>query len=241
MLRFLRKERLQTIQNTGMMKYLAYAFGEILLVVIGILIALQINNWNEQRKLTAKERKLLKEMASNLSEDIMDFDYNIKGTKMRTRANEVMLQVLTEGLPMHDSLLHHFSNYVGSYQLTENTGAYDNLKSIGFDLVRDDELRQKITRLYSNRYEYLDNLEMEMGQPFQMNYLMPRYWENMSTETFWESARPNDLEALAANHEFRELLKFNIFYHGYMLHQYEAMREDAIELRDAIERYTGGA
>lgn len=43
-------------------KYLLYAIGEIVLVVIGILIALQVNNWNEQRKLKLKETSLLKSL-----------------------------------------------------------------------------------------------------------------------------------------------------------------------------------
>ena len=43
-------------------KYLLYAFGEIVLVVLGILIALQINNWNAGRNLKAEETKLLKSL-----------------------------------------------------------------------------------------------------------------------------------------------------------------------------------
>ncbi|MEZ4781044.1 MAG: DUF6090 family protein [Flavobacteriaceae bacterium] len=50
MIKFLRHFRKTLISENKMGKYFKYAIGEILLVVIGILIALQINNWNEQRK-----------------------------------------------------------------------------------------------------------------------------------------------------------------------------------------------
>ena len=50
MLRFLRRVRQRLLAENGFRKYLLYAIGEILLVVIGILIALQINNWNEEKK-----------------------------------------------------------------------------------------------------------------------------------------------------------------------------------------------
>ena len=50
-------------------KYLKYAFGEIILVVIGILIALQINNWNEARKNNRKEALLIKNIVEDLSSD----------------------------------------------------------------------------------------------------------------------------------------------------------------------------
>ena len=51
------------------MKYLRYAIGEIVLVVIGILIALQINNWNEQRKDRIIEKQILDEMLISLKSD----------------------------------------------------------------------------------------------------------------------------------------------------------------------------
>lgn len=234
MIRIFRNTRQRLLQNGATLKYLKYAIGEVLLVVIGILIALQINNWNENRKLQNKEITLLREMQSNLKEDLLDFDFNIKGTKMRLQSNEIVLRVLEDSLPLNDSLKTHFANFVGTFQLTENTGAFDNLKSIGFDLIRNDSLRACITRLYSNRYAYLDNIEMEMGQPFQLNNLMPAYWNNFTTETFWKSAQPNDLGALAKDNHFKELLRFNIFFQRYMLNQYQVLRNDAQLLGEAI-------
>ncbi len=50
MLKFFRKIRQKLIEEDNIRKYLLYAIGEIILVVIGILIALQVNNWNEKRK-----------------------------------------------------------------------------------------------------------------------------------------------------------------------------------------------
>tara|TARA_B100000497_G_scaffold111795_1_gene132133 strand:+ start:1368 stop:1607 length:240 start_codon:yes stop_codon:yes gene_type:complete len=58
-------------------KYLKYAIGEIVLVVIGILIALQINNWNEYQKERKSEKFILAEIRDNLTYDLNDFDSNI--------------------------------------------------------------------------------------------------------------------------------------------------------------------
>jgi len=55
MLKFFRTIRKKLIEEDNVRKYLLYAIGEILLVVIGILIALQVNNWNEERKLNLLE------------------------------------------------------------------------------------------------------------------------------------------------------------------------------------------
>ena len=69
MIKFFRKIRQKLLSENKFSKYLLYAIGEIILVVIGILIALQINNWNENRKLNDAKNKTLehikKEVLSN--------------------------------------------------------------------------------------------------------------------------------------------------------------------------------
>lgn len=236
MLRFFRKIRQSLLQSGQTAKYLKYAIGEIVLVVIGILIALQINNWNENRILERKELTLLREMQSNIQEDLQDIDFNLEGTAMRLNASEIVLRVMDEKLPYHDSLRPHFGQLIGSFQLTENTAAFDNLSSIGFDLVRNDSLRASITRLYSNRYAYLRNLEMEMQAPFLLDQLMPAYRERFTTEVFWESARPNDLQALYSDKPFREQLVFHIFIFKYMHRMYTDIKSEVESLRVQIGR-----
>ncbi len=61
--------------------YLVYAIGEVVLVVIGILIALQIDNWNESKNLHRTEMLLLKEMKSNLEDSIAEAQWNITYNK----------------------------------------------------------------------------------------------------------------------------------------------------------------
>jgi uncharacterized membrane protein YgaE (UPF0421/DUF939 family) len=60
MIKFFRKIRKRMLTENRFSKYLIYAIGEIVLVMIGILLALQINNWNEHRKDQIKEQVILK-------------------------------------------------------------------------------------------------------------------------------------------------------------------------------------
>ena len=69
MIKFFRKIRQQFLTENKFSKYLLYAIGEVILVVIGILIALQINNWNERKKERAQEQKYLTEIRKNLEAD----------------------------------------------------------------------------------------------------------------------------------------------------------------------------
>jgi len=68
MIKFFRKIRYDLMEKNKTGKYLKYAIGEIILVVIGILIALQINNWNEKRKNILNESQLVKNIVEDLIE-----------------------------------------------------------------------------------------------------------------------------------------------------------------------------
>ena len=71
MLHFFRKIRHDLIANSKSYKYFKYAIGEIVLVVLGILIALYINNWNEERKNEEKQLSLLANLKNDLDKDIL--------------------------------------------------------------------------------------------------------------------------------------------------------------------------
>ena len=68
MINFFRKIRKQLADDNKPLKYMRYAFGEILLVVIGILIALSINNWNETQKYNKEETTILENLHENLKQ-----------------------------------------------------------------------------------------------------------------------------------------------------------------------------
>ena len=78
MLRFFTKIRYKLAFENKPMKYFRYAIGEIILVVIGILIALQINNWNHERKDSILEEKYLKEINSDFRENKAQLERNFK-------------------------------------------------------------------------------------------------------------------------------------------------------------------
>ena len=82
MIKFFRKIRQNLLPENKFSKYLLYAIGEIVLVVIGILIALGINNWNENRKYKSIEKDLLNTITENLKLDSISFSKNLR--RLRT-------------------------------------------------------------------------------------------------------------------------------------------------------------
>jgi len=71
MIKFFRKIRYDLMAKNKTGKYLKYAIGEIILVVFGILIALQINNWNEKQKLNSKTQEYYVQLLDDLNKDVI--------------------------------------------------------------------------------------------------------------------------------------------------------------------------
>ena len=78
MIKFFRKIRQNLLMENKTGKYFKYAIGEIVLVVIGILIALQINNWNEDRKNQIEEKAILSKFKQDLKSDSIYYQVNLK-------------------------------------------------------------------------------------------------------------------------------------------------------------------
>ena len=91
------------------MKYMRYAIGEILLVVIGILIALSINNWNENRKDRIKEKSILINIRENLIiNDSLISDY-VKYHLKNNHSSQIIIKTITNNKPYSDTLDVHFN------------------------------------------------------------------------------------------------------------------------------------
>lgn len=237
MIKFFNKIKQELLSESKFNKYLIYAFGEIILIVIGILIALSINNANDSKNQRQKELTLLIEMRQNLQTDIKDLDFNIQGSAKRIQANEIILKALQERVPMHDSLKPYYGNIIGNFQLSSNTAAWENLKSVGLDLVSNDSIRNSISNLYTVKYTYLDNVTKGVDDGHQWNTLYPQFLDLINIEQFWVSAEPVSHVALMDNRKFQETLKMNLFIRNFMLKQYKTVHKDVNSLLDQIERH----
>ena len=160
--------------------YLKYAIGEIVLVVIGILIALQINNWNENRKDRANESVYLKEL-------LKDFEINLqKSIEVTSRIEEVIpsLSGLLEQSALEnptislDSINNAFKflNSMPAYSSTDR--AYNNLIGSGdFKLITNSDIKNAI----ADYYKYLDILKLVQNthEMQLVNAFQPYIMENL--------------------------------------------------------------
>jgi hypothetical protein len=147
MIKFFRKIRQQMLTENKFSKYLIYAFGEIILVVIGILIALQINNWNEERKIAANESYILNEILNNLKEDAQQIEYILRRRTTAQTSVENLIEILNTKPLDEKGIEQHIANFLTFERFYPLNNAFEMMKSNGL-VVKDNNLRTAISRYY---------------------------------------------------------------------------------------------
>jgi Family of unknown function (DUF6090) len=148
MIKFFRKIRYDLMGENKTGKYLKYAFGEIVLVVIGILIALSINNWNENRKAYAKSKNYLTEIYSDLQKDTIEFNKGIGVLNELIYDEEWVLNTANYTLKDVDRLWDCFSGWYMDYSINDRT--FQKIQNEGGSkLVGFDTLSEKINNYYT--------------------------------------------------------------------------------------------
>ena len=129
-------------------KYLKYAIGEIILVVIGILIALQINNWNEKRKAYANSKNYLSEIISDLQKDTLRFNDGIAGIDNFIKDEEWALNKEDYTYRDVNRLWDCFGGWVNDYEINNRT--FQKIQNEGSSkFVGFDALFEKINTYYT--------------------------------------------------------------------------------------------
>ena len=208
MIKFFRTIR-QNLLNQGKTgKYLKYAIGEIILVVIGILIALSINNWNEKRKNLIKE----KELVSNILTDLWIDDYRFKGNLEEGKAIKIVYNQLYElTIVENNEITISYPNLVR--RIPNFEPSMNKNYAIQSDKISNLEIKQQLL-LYDIELKGLEIAFMEFRDVIvdrMRNFLAEKGLYKL--ESLYKNAdeeldffNVNHLEAIARTNEFQQVL-----------------------------------
>jgi hypothetical protein len=163
MINFFRRIRKKLADDNKPLKYMRYAIGEIVLVVIGILIALSINNWNDYRKDRIEEKNLYKTLIRSLNNDLIDvrdksviLDSAISAQRIFITNNS--FESISSKYPFSE--IRDLIIRVGqtSKSFVPNISIYNKImQNNQIDLIQSDALQMQIMALYDRAYwEYKD-------------------------------------------------------------------------------------
>jgi hypothetical protein len=199
----------KTLINEGKLKsYLLYGLGEIILVVIGILIAVQLNNLNNKRIEKNEEIRIINSIKSDLEGNINEIqkaiDYNQNTIDEYRRIEKYVLNDLD-----YDKELDESFGYLKLWQSPYlKATTYNSIKSKGVDLISNQLLQAKISELYDIQLADLINDYDRSEWNFNQNVVNPFFVKHFrfNVEKSLTEASPNNFQELKRSDEFLNIL-----------------------------------
>ena len=238
MLRFFRYIRQTLLEQGKMKKYVLYALGEILLVMVGILLALQVSNWNEGRKLVQEELQLLSEIKTNLIQSRAEIDTTLTYNE-EYLASYVRLLSHVENQSSYDtSMDKDFGAIRGWASPYLSYTAYETMKSKGSDLIKNKNLRARISSIYDRDFAYLvqdwDRAEWRDTEAVVIPYFT-KHFKVFNTPTEIGSAKPNDYNTIMRDNEFSNVLHLLVYNRTWGNNMCERLIKQLTELISDID------
>jgi hypothetical protein len=240
MLKFFRKIRYDLMDRNKTGKYVKYAIGEVFLVVIGILIALQINNWNEARKETVREVKMLQDISNDIQKNIANIEEGIVYLDQGKISSINVLKYIEAKQEYTDSMLTDFTNFTSFWDPDFTEASFENLKNVGVNLISNDTLRNRIIGLFEIDMDILDVSDLNSHNSYMSAVADPVfshyfYYNWKSLENINERILLN-YEKMKADQQFYSICSRLLLDQEIALRKSNAFIEKSKLLNAAIEK-----
>lgn len=184
-MKLFRKIRERLLQESKLIRYLIYGIGEITLVVIGILIAVAINNSNIEKIDKLKETKYLKNIKLDLQKDLTSLNFNLTFRKERYSGTSKLISQIN-GQPIENvtELAINVANTLNEGRFTPNNSTYTELASSGnLNLISNDTIKKlilELEELYKKNNFAIDHETFDYRE-----YISKPVFKHINTEKLW--------------------------------------------------------
>lgn len=166
MIQFFRKVRKEALPKNKFSSYLFYAIGEVILVVVGILVALQISNWNEGLKAKKFEKEILALIEQNLQQDSLAMAMELFEAKRAIEMTDRLLKQV-DLKSYNDSLNYWMGKIISFERFKSQSSAFEVLKSKGIEAISNKELQLALISYYDESlfqvYQSLEDVEQSFN------------------------------------------------------------------------------
>lgn len=171
--------RRKLMQKNKFTSYLLYALGEILLVVVGILIAVQFNNQNTQRRMEQAEKQALKRLVEDLKSDIRRYEFLEERLAVRMELCDSTLQLIYDQTTLENRLGIISIHQINFFNIEANFTTYEEMLNTGrLYSMKDTKLRSSISNYYrdvSKWSNYITNNNSQL-RTLKTNPIYNDYW-----------------------------------------------------------------
>lgn len=243
--------------SASIQKYIVYAIGEIALVVIGILIALQVNNWNEERRDQTRLKKHYQEIINELEVDKNNLDELIEIVRQINQGTYIISEFINTDAPVRDTIVMEtafLQSEVYSFFSVSNS-AYATLISSGdIQLLDNTELKRLLSIYYNtSNWDWTAHngslkLIIEKYAAYIHRFLPPLFLRDQYIQSFsgqlkdemFSTYEPGGLKQIDFNQlkkdkEFKTIISQLITYRVFQLYFYHDLLDKINEIRNIIQ------
>jgi len=246
MIKFFRHIRKDLMETGKTVNYLKYAIGEIVLVVIGILIALSINNWNEERKKGIQGKEYVKEIYNDLKSDLKSLNRILAKLETNKITSRQILEILeSEDKNIADSSL-FVSNILNTNAVIDvrrNNRTWDELRSTGrISMIENDSLDKLLTSFYGyydkQIYQFSENPAQTRSQNRTISAKckdlssINRYWKEGGDKSYNKSW----FTCLLNNPEVKKNINSIHVSTYWQIHHFEKIKIEAQSIIDYLDK-----
>jgi hypothetical protein len=251
MIPFYRKIRKKLADSNQFLKYSRYAIGEIVLVVIGILIALQINNWNEDQKGRLREMTYLENIKTDLLLNIDELNNFFEARESCVASCDIVLDYYNAVIPVDlDHFNYHSLNIQIWFPFIQHDNTYQELLNSGnLAILSNKSIKDGLQNMQVG-FKKIAFIEGEMQQDYE-SYLYDIYFSsadldnnirNFEAQMDPENKQANieiseeEVKLLLNNMKFKNGVVLSKYNSGLLMAEYQTMIQNTRELIDLIEK-----
>ncbi|MEO8068116.1 MAG: DUF6090 family protein [Flavobacteriales bacterium] len=224
--------------------------GEVLMVMVGILLALQVNNWNDGRKEGVRERVFLRGIRTDLELNIVELDTKITYTENALRSANVMITYF-EGTPVMDldSFNFHTIEVLALYTFHRNNSTFKEMISSGnLGILTDDTLKRELLDM-ERTYDQVDGYQEHIRYDYEQ-FLYDRYFriadvgvnfKNYAAQKGWSEGKAGsmalvDAEVLLQDRAYKNGFALSILNNNDLVEILRTVRSTAVRSIERIDR-----
>ena len=218
MINFFRRIRKQLADDNKPLKYMRYAIGEIVLVMIGILLGLQVNDWNDERKIGKSIDSNLVILKQNLLEDQTQLENLKQGTISNIHSADSSLLQMKTLIPVDNSIKKFLATLTHEYQFSPNINAIETITQSNEVPVLSTELSTAILDYYAliertAEREHISNINIQNDFASYVFNEYPDIFQKNNRFQFIEEYYKNDPRPISAIDEKKFLMdkKMEVF------------------------------
>jgi len=222
---------------------------DFLVIVLGILVALALNNWNTEKQRKNAEFEFLREVQKTLGKDLEDAQINLLHHQRCIDSIDSLFLAFDNHVPYNESMIPHFSRLLSTMIFLQTEGPLNVLQSKGFELISNDSIRGSLIRLYGMSYPAIDAMENQLPQFQHFNLLFEYIRKNFtrSSKSQYDTnitlaIEPQSYDQITQDPEFRLLLahsrkwrEVSVYYYGLLVGRIQKLISEINEQIDIRE------